>query len=186
MKMKPNLDIKFEVHTDASQNLISAMAELYWTDFVPQELRQANPEFYSKPRFLKRMKGYASRPFFRFITAHVGGELVGFTTTASLIPSSTWWEEMTPKQPPEFYPEDGSRTLAIFDVLVKEDFRGHKIATELHRLSVKDITFQRVTLLSSKPQQPAFDMWLHFGYEIIGNKPMQNGPQLSVFLKNKI
>ena len=180
-----DVDYKILSSNDLTKELVNSMAELYWQDFVSEDLRRENPEFYSIERFNKRvLDGYATTPNFICITAEANAKLIGFVTATNLRKGSRWWEGATPKLNDDFIEEDGERTLAVFDLLVSSDYRGNKIASGIHNLLLKQVNVSRVTLLSSKPQQPAHAMWLHWGYKIVANQQFDNGPILDLFVLN--
>jgi GNAT superfamily N-acetyltransferase len=166
------------------KDVVESMASLYWEDFVDKELRDENPEFYSLERFHERVfEKYSPRPGFRVVICREEDSLVGFSTSSNLVHGSPWWSEVVPQLSKDEATEDGARTLAIYDLMVKKSYRGKKIASQLHSLALENTDVDRVTLLSSKPQQPAHSMWLNWGYEIVGQKKFASGPDLDVFIR---
>lgn len=171
-------------NTTITEKIINQMADLYWSDFIDPELRNKNPEFYSKERFFKRMVEYGRTPHFRCIVCWEGEQIVGFITAANLQEGTSWWNNVKTELSTEDLQENSERTTAIFDLLVATSHRGKGIASQLHEQLVSGATSERITLLSSPPQQPAHQMWLNKGYQIIGQVSYNNGPLLDVFIRD--
>jgi GNAT superfamily N-acetyltransferase len=164
---------------------LDRIGELYAAEFVPQEVKDKNPHFYSRERFNKRMvDGYMTNPTFRCVIATHEDRLVGFVYGCGLRPTASWWKDLVTPLDEAFTKETGSRTLALFDMLVTGSYRGQGIAVELHRALLDGRPEERVTLLSSDWRKPAYEMWLHWGYKVVGqSQPDPNGPVLDVFVK---
>ena len=180
-------EISYEVHDSKTitSEFIEEMALLYWEDFVEDSLRDKTPEFYSQSRFVERVsKYYVHRPNFRCITARSGEDLVGFVTAANLRDHDHWWELTDPDLRKKYADAgNGHDILAIFDLLVKADYRDQSIASSLYQKLLSSVSVQYIILLSSKPQQPAYSIWKHWGYEAIATKRFEeDGPELDLFL----
>jgi GNAT superfamily N-acetyltransferase len=171
--------------SDDVATIVDEMTNLYATDFVEPEIKKKTPDFYSEERFRSRvLEGYAVSPGFATVSAEVGGNLVGFVTAANIGPQGSWWKDATTSLDIDTT-EDGHRTVAIFDLVVRKDHRRRGVAFLLHKELLAPRTNERATLLSSEPQQPAYSIWLKWGYEVIGrSKPDPNGPELDIFLKS--
>lgn len=178
----PKLDFYSKLPGD---ELLEKLADLYEADFAPPELKALTPEFYSRKRFFERMEDYEQSPHFGLVVASLDTEIVGFLSAANMIPGTAWWKGVEPEPSPDFIREDNERTVAIFDLLVAAKHRGHGYASLIHEAFLRRRTEERATLLSSEPQQPAYAMWLHWGYKIIGSKTTDDqGPRLDVFIKD--
>ncbi len=184
--MQPGTEIEFSCGGSADAKAQSEeLARLYEADFVDPPLQGTH--FYSKQRFLKMLfEDYTPAPHFRLITARAGNQLVGFIYGCSLPRGTKWWRDVKEPLPPGFDDEDGKRTLALLDVLVKKNYRGQGIGRRLHDKLLEISTEERITLMSSPPQQPAYAIWLHWGYEKIGTAaPAGDGVVLDVFIRGR-
>ena len=163
---------------------VDEMAGLFESDFVPTHIRDASPEFYSRERFNRRMyDDYMLTPGFETVLIRKGTDLVGFVTAAHLT-GTGWWDPLVTGRGDLDMTEDGTRTLAIFDLLVAEDHRGKRLASLLHAGVLAGRDVERISLLSSAPQQPAFSMFQRWKYEIVGRVQFEkSGPQFDLFLK---
>lgn len=183
--MTENPDIS--IHgTEIDDELVKRLADLYVADFVDPDLREADPEFYSHARFIERMDDYKGSPKFAAYVMHKGAEIVGFATVANLIPNTAWWKNTEPRLSGELVEENNERTVAIFDLMIVHSHRGQGLASRLHEEILTTRSEERVTLLSSKPQQPAYSMWLHWNYKIVASKTDGDGPRLDVFLRPRV
>ena len=163
--------------------MADAMATLFSSDFIDPPERDT--PFYSEERFHERINNYVKLPGYQAVIVQNGSELVGFVYGSNVRSNGPWWKALVTPLPDEVTAEDGQRTFAIYDLLVAKAWRGNGLASQLHTEILRDRTQKRVTLLSSEPQQPAYSIWLHWGYKIIANaQPAANGPVLDVFLRD--
>src|SRR6266536_2298568 len=169
--------------SNLANDRLDELAELYASDFVDPPLK--GREFYSADRFRERLLGqYVKAPNFRIVVALASDEMAGFVYGCSLPEGSPWWDGLEEPLPKDVTRETGSRTFALLDLLVARSWRGQGIASELHRRVLEGRTEERVTLLSSPPQMPAYEMWKHWGYEKVGQlKPAPDANTLHAFLK---
>lgn len=158
-----------EVHVDQ-------LATLYHRDFIDPPLKET--KFYSEESFKKRvLEDYIVDPApnsvdgkdssFKIVTAWRGEQLVGFVYGASLPPGTGWWKDATEPLPEQLISEDGRRTFGLFDLVVRREFRGHKIARQLHSQLLEERSEERVTLICAESRIPAYSIWLHWGYRTV-------------------
>lgn len=172
-----------DLNPEGTLAMADAMAILYSSDFIDSPDRET--PFYSQERFHERINNYVKLPGYQAIAAISGTELVGFIYGSTVRANGPWWKALVTPLPDDVTAEDGKRTLAIYDLLVARAWRGHGIASRLHANLLKGRKEERITLLSSEPQQPAYTIWLHWGYEIVAKaQPAPNGPVLDVFLRS--
>lgn len=161
------------------------LADLFESDFFDPSIREIYLGVFTKERFRKKiLEEYAGLRGFRIITAWAGDELVGFAYGSSLPPDSLWWKDVKETLSEEFVKEDGNRTFALFDFVVKSNLRGQGLGSQLHARLLEGRGEERVTLLSSEPQQPAYSIWQHWGYRKVGtSEPTKDGTILDVFVR---
>jgi GNAT superfamily N-acetyltransferase len=159
------------------------LGDLYARDFVDEPLRSM--PFYSKQRFIERLTDdYIKAPNFRIVIARSGDRLVGFAYGCTLPSETIWWTNVIDPLPDELTRETGDRTFVVIDLLVARPMRGRGVAARLHTKLLEGRAEERVTLLSSPSQQPAYDMWLRWGYHKVGDvRPARDSNILHVFLK---
>ncbi|MEM8923944.1 MAG: hypothetical protein AAGD35_10620 [Actinomycetota bacterium] len=169
--------------TSLDTSMVETMGALYQRDFVPEEVRILAPDHYGTEQFRSRMHDhYITAPGFEAVTVHHRHDLVGFVTAAHLH-GTGWWDPLIAPTTIDTH-EDGTRTLGIFDLVIANEHRGRRLASLLHAAVLAGRTVERVSLLSSLPQQPAFTMWQRWGYEIVGRVQFEpDGPVSDLFLK---
>lgn len=137
---------------------------------------QEHDPFYSADRFAERFHGYISSPGFALVTAHDEGELVGYLFGYVLPAGSRWWDGLLDPVPEGFTDESGQRTFALNELHVRDQWRGHGVATRLHAESVGNRTEQRATVLV-RPENPARAAYLRWGYRLVGRlQPYVDSP----------
>lgn len=164
--------------------MVDELAALYANDFVDPPLK--GTFFYSDARFRARLlDNYAKRPGFIVTTARVDDELIGFADGCPLSATNYWWKNARETLPSEFITENGKRTFAIFDIVVKKEWRDRKVARALHAKLLENRPEERVTLLSTTDTQPGYSMWQHYGYKKVATaEPAKEGTILDVFVRN--
>lgn len=138
-------------------DLITCYAEIYDT----------GNEFDSPERFRQQITGHMKAPRWEAVTAnaHNTGELAGYIYGFALPPNTRWWNGLTTDTPLGFTDEDGTRTLAISELMVRARFRRRGIAAKLHQLLLADRPEQRVTLLVEPDADAAQAAYKAWGYE---------------------
>jgi ribosomal protein S18 acetylase RimI-like enzyme len=159
------------------------LTELYETDFVDPPFREST--FFSTEWFRETLlKEYVKASNFKIVTLWCDDKLTGFVYGCPLPSNTQWWKDVREPLSNEFIREDGHRTLALLDICVKRSLRGQKLASQLHARLLEGRDVERVTLLSSKGQQPAYSIFQHWGYRKIGTAdPAQEGIAMDVFIR---
>ncbi|CAL9655080.1 MULTISPECIES: GNAT family N-acetyltransferase [Streptomyces] len=143
--------------------------------------------FYDVERFDERLSSYASRPGWTAVLGYEEGEPVGFCFGTTLAPDTKWWNNMLAPLSAEVTTEDGKRTVALNEIVVRKPWRGRSIAWQLHEAWLSHRTEQRVTLLVNPLNgdgavQAVYEAW---GYRKIGDqKPFPDSPVFSVMLRS--
>ncbi|MFI7340156.1 GNAT family N-acetyltransferase [Streptomyces sp. NPDC050085] len=138
-----------------------------------------NNEFNSVERFGERLTRYASRPGFTAAVGWDGDTAAGFAFGITLGPESTWWRSMITPLPDGYTAEDGQRTVALNEIVVRKPWRGRGVAWQLHEEWLARRTEQRVTLLVNPAAgggsvQAVYEAW---GYRAIGKQqPFSDSP----------
>lgn len=148
---------------------VDELGQLYESDFVDQSLQETR--IFTKDRFRKKLlDDYATRPDFKIAMLWRGQKITGYPYGFPLQQETLWWDGISPDEPlPSGYvEEDGCRTVALIDIVVKRDARGQKLGSQLHAAFLKEYLADRVTLLSEPVLQPAYSVFQHWGYERIG------------------
>ncbi|PGH46941.1 GNAT family N-acetyltransferase [Streptomyces sp. Ru87] len=135
--------------------------------------------FYSVERFNERLSTYASRPGWTAAVAHEDRDPVGFCFGVPLGPDTRWWKPMITPLPEEMTKEDGKRTVALNEIVVRRPWRGRGVAWQLHETWLAQRQEERVTLLVNPAAgdgavQAVYEAW---GYRKIGDQqPFPDSP----------
>ncbi|KUO23149.1 hypothetical protein AQJ91_00010 [Streptomyces dysideae] len=168
---------------DGVREDIDEFSELYASDFVDPPLK--GTDFYSGERFKGRLTGdYLNAPRFEAVVARDSDGLVGFIYGCSLPAGTSWWSDLVGQLPESLTVETGERTVAIIDFVVAKRSRGAGIGSRLYREFIDGRSEARASLFCSPPQQPAYSIWQHWGYEKVGeSRPAEDANLLHAFLK---
>lgn len=142
--------------------------------------------FYDRDRFNERLSAYASRPGWTAVLGHEDGEPVGFCFGTTLAADTKWWDSMTEPLPVKTTHEDGQRTVALNEIVVRKPWRGRSVAWQLHEAWLHHRTEERVTLLVNPANgdgavQARYEAW---GYRSIGlQQPFPDSPVFATMLR---
>lgn len=145
--------------------------------------------FYSRERFNERLSGHSSSPGWEAAIGYEDGVPVGFAYCVPLGPSTRWWTAMTTPLPDGYTSEDGHRTLALNEIVVRKSWRGTGTALALHERLLTLRTEERVTLLVNPKAgggkvQAVYEKW---GYEKIGEQqPFPDSPVFAVMMRHPL
>ncbi|KOG90866.1 GNAT family N-acetyltransferase [Streptomyces varsoviensis] len=127
--------------------------------------------FYSRERIAERLDMHAACDAWEAVIGYgEAGEPAGYVYGARLPEGSGWWEGMVPAPGPEFVAESGSRTLAVFELMVRKPWRGTGLARRLHDELLVGRAEERATLLVDPGHPKVRELYEGWGYEVAGRK----------------
>lgn len=135
--------------------------------------------FYDVERFDERLSSYASRPGWAAAVGYEDGVPVGFAFGVPLGPDTRWWSAMTTPLPDGYAREDGIRTVALNEIVVRKHWRGRGVAWQIHEAWLCQRNEERVTLLVNPAAGDGavlavYEAW---GYRKIGDQqPFPDSP----------
>ncbi|GAB3943650.1 hypothetical protein GCM10029976_066580 [Kribbella albertanoniae] len=157
--------------------LVSLYAEVYETE-------AATDPFFSIERYEGRLTGHSSRPSWEAVVAFDGGEAAGYAYAAALPPTTRWWDHMLNPLPPADTVEDGQRTLALFELMVRKPWRGTGLSTRIHETLLEGRPEERVTLLVEPGHPKVKALYESWGYTNIGDQqPFPDAPIYATMLR---
>ncbi|MEV0843595.1 GNAT family N-acetyltransferase [Actinocatenispora sera] len=146
--------------------------------------RIAASEFYSTDRYWSRITGYATRPGFTLATARRGHTMIGYALGFTLAANAAWWEDLRTPVDPDDIREDGHRTFAVCELMVRPDQRGRGYGHGLHDALLARRPEQRATLLV-RPDNPVRDAYLRWGWRVLGrNQPYPDSPVYDAMVRD--
>ncbi|MGW0557314.1 N-acetyltransferase family protein [Streptomyces sp. NPDC002926] len=135
--------------------------------------------FYEVDRFNERLSSYASRPGWAGVVGYEDGEAVGFCFGVPLAPDTRWWQAVTTELPQGYTDENGKRTVALNEIVVRRPWRGRGVAWQIHEAWLSRRPEERVTLLVNPTAgqgavQAVYEAW---GYRKVGDQqPFPDSP----------
>lgn len=159
-------------HQDA---LLDVYAEVY-------AARLGDP-FFSLPRYWERLEAYAGRQGFGLVMGYAGAEIIGYALGFTLPAGTGWWQGLLGEVDSAFVTEDGTRTFAVTEIMVRESWRRRGYARALHDALLGDRPEERATLLVLPDNLPARTAYLSWGwYRVNGLKPFDDAPTYDAML----
>ncbi|MHC0431287.1 GNAT family N-acetyltransferase [Streptomyces sp. O3] len=143
-------------------------------------------DFYSAERFNQRLTSHSAASGWETVVAYVDEQAVGFAYCVPLGPNTRWWNAMSTPLPDGYTDENGGRTLALNEIVVRRAWRGTGLAHRIHEDLLKGRTEERVTLLVNPKAgdgkvQAVYERW---GYEKIGEQqPFPDSPVFASMMR---
>lgn len=164
----PNLT--FHRFDSSSARAIRDTIALIHRDAYVERINSGDP-FYTSDAFMQRFDAYTSREGFDLVVASLGDVPVGQAWGWALGPDTAWWQwlvdDVAPEfiVDPEFIKEDGKRTFALSEIMVRQAYTGQGIAHALHDELLGGRHETRATLLVNPINQNAYRIYLRWGWE---------------------
>jgi len=135
---------------------------IYRASYTPEQ--QADP-FNSPDTWMRRFDAYTSAAGFDLVIARMGGEPAGQAWGWPLAAKSSWWTGLVAEPEPEFTEEDGTRTFALSEIMVRSDFAGRGVAHALHDELLAGRHERRATLLVEPDNITAYRAYSSWGWQ---------------------
>lgn len=140
--------------------------------------------FTSLARFDQRLTNHAGGAGWEAVIGYDGDQPVGYAYGAPLRRGARWWSHMTTPLPKGFAEEDGSRTLALFELMVRAPWQGTGAAHRIHEDLLRPRPEERVTLLCDPEHPRVLALYASWGYRHVGDQqPFPDGPRFSVLVR---
>jgi ribosomal protein S18 acetylase RimI-like enzyme len=133
--------------------------------------------FFSASRYWERLQAYASRGGFSLVLGELDGEVAGYALGYTLPAGSGWWRGLRADVGEGELREDGSRTFALTEIMVRGSWRRRGYARQLHDRLLADRAEERATLLVLPDNIPAKAAYASWGWRKLGElKPFDDSP----------
>ena len=140
--------------------------------------------FSTIPRFWERLEAYASRGGFSLVTGRVEGELVAYALGYTLPAGSGWWRGLRSEPDPELTEEDGARTFALTEMMVRRTCRRRGYARALHDALLSHRHESRATLLVRPDNDAARLAYRSWGWYKVGDlQPFDDAPVFEAMVR---
>ncbi|MFI1966039.1 GNAT family N-acetyltransferase [Streptomyces pathocidini] len=146
---------------------------------------QLSEPYFSIERFEKRLTAHAARPGWGAVVGYADGQVVGCAYGSPLPAGTRWWAGMLRPLPEAETAEDGTRTLALFELMVRKPWRGAGNAQLIHEELLAGRPEERVTLLVEPAHPKVRALYERWGYEHIGDQqPFPDAPIYATMLRH--
>lgn len=133
------------------------------------EVIASGEQFDSVEAFMERFDAYTSGGRgFDLVIAYAGGEPAGQAFGWPLTPGTAWWDGLDAEPGPGFTDEDGKRTFAFSEIMVRHEYTGQGVAHALHDELLRRRDEQRATLLVEADNPTAYRAYLRWGWRKAG------------------
>ncbi len=134
--------------------------------------------FHSTERFLERLDAYTQRDGFEMVVAYADdGEPVGLAFGFALPETTRWWRGLITPVPDGFTDEDGHRTFALNEIMVRPQWQRRGVARTVHAELLSRRPEQRATLLAEPDNAPAQAAYARWGWRKVAKlKPFPDAP----------
>jgi GNAT superfamily N-acetyltransferase len=165
--MRNPADLTFR-RLDASAALANAalVQRIYEESYV--NAIASGQEFDSVDAFMNRFNAYAANPQLDMVIGFIGDEPVGQTWGWPLTSGTTWWTGLLAEPYPDFTREDGRRTFALSEIMVRQSWTGLGVAHALHDALLDRRPESRATLLAEPENEEAYRAYLKWGWKALG------------------
>jgi len=117
---------------------------------------------YTEERYRRQLASHLKASGFALIAAEVRGTIVGYIYGHKETPQSRSWEGLQAPVPADLTWEDGDRSFALCELMVRKDWQRKGIAEALHDELLAGRPEQRATLYArpdNAPAQAAYRKW---------------------------
>jgi len=156
-------DLQFQRYDAANARALREVVEDIYSGSYIDAIATGGP-FHSVSAFMTRFDSYIKRDGFDLMIAYYQGEPVGQTWGWPLEPGTGWWDGLLTETDPGFTEEDGKRTFALSEIMVREDLTGHGIAHALHDQLLSNRHEHRATLLVEPDNATAYRAYTRWGW----------------------
>ncbi|WP_280184733.1 MULTISPECIES: GNAT family N-acetyltransferase [Nocardia] len=182
--------IDFQHYTAAEARELRDEVERIFRDSYIDAI-ESGEEFESPEAFMHRFDAYtdpARAGAFELVIARLDGELCGQAWGWPLTAETAWWDGLRLDEGDQvsFTAENGSRTFAFSEIMVRKQFTGRGIASALHDELLEGRPEQRATLLVRPDNHRAYSNYRRWGWYCVGTlRPSwPDAPQFDVLMRD--
>ncbi|QFG22858.1 GNAT family N-acetyltransferase [Actinomadura sp. WMMB 499] len=161
-------ELEFRRHDAVQARAVRATVEEIYRDAYADAIASGDP-FDSPEHFMTRFDAYTdSDRGFEMVVAYLDGEPVGQTWGWPLAPDTAWWRGLVEEPEPGFAEEDGTRTFALSEIMVRRQWTGQGTAHALHNALLTGRHETRATLLVEADNHTAYRAYTAWGWRRVG------------------
>ncbi len=142
--------------------------------------------FLTADRFQDRLNWHLSEPNWGAVVGYVDDQPVGYTYGASRSANASYWQHVSPTPVAEFARETGTRTFALFELMVRAPWRKTGVSRTLHDELVCSRHEDRVCLFVEHDHPKVRALYETWGYAIVGvSRPRPEAPVYDVMVLDR-
>ncbi|WP_159920087.1 MULTISPECIES: GNAT family N-acetyltransferase [Nocardia] len=183
--------IHFQHYTAAQARELRDEVERIFRDSYVDAI-ESGEEFESPEAFMHRFDAYtdpARAGGFELVIARLDAEPCGQAWGWPLTADTAWWDglRLDEGDRADFTAENGSRTFAFSEIMVRKPFTGKGIARALHDELLAFRPERRATLLVRPDNHLAYDRYRRWGWYRVGTlRPSwHEAPQFDVLMRDQ-
>ncbi|MET7468776.1 GNAT family N-acetyltransferase [Micromonospora sp. NPDC005686] len=153
--MREHLRLRHQTAAEA-EGLVGQLVDVYL------DAHAADGPRYTAERYERQLAAHMPRQGWELVSARVEDELVGYVYGFPLAADTPWWDGINEPVPEGFTDENGHRTFAVCELLVRRSWQRRGIARALHDRLLGTRREERATLLvrpDNTAAQHAYDSW---------------------------
>jgi ribosomal protein S18 acetylase RimI-like enzyme len=160
------IDLTFHRYSSAEAREIRATVEEVYTASYTEAIATGEP-FDTPAAFMGRFDSYIAVPGVDLVVAWHGDKAIGQTWGWPLDAraGAGWWAGLLTDPGADFIREDGTRTFALSEIMVRREHTGQHIAHALHDELLSARPEQRATLLVEPDNTRAYRAYLRWGWQ---------------------
>ena len=158
--------LTFQRYTSREAREVRGTVEYVYRGSYTEAIERDDP-FNSPDVFMRRFDTYTRNDTFDLVIAYSDGEPAGQSWGWPLTPGTFWWEGLDAEPEPGFTSEDGHRTFALSEIMVRHELTGRGIAHALHDELLGARHEQRATLLAEPENTAAYRAYTSWGWRTV-------------------
>lgn len=142
--------------------------------------------FFATERFLERLSDHAGAGW-EATVAYSRGTPAGYAYGCPLPVDTVWWDGTAPDSSMDSAREDGHRTFAVLQLMVRAEWRGTGLARRLHDDLLGPRREKRATLLVESAHTKVRQLYEQWGYTAVARShPYRDGPTYDIMLRDHL
>ncbi|SBT54911.1 GNAT family N-acetyltransferase [Micromonospora narathiwatensis] len=146
---------------EQAEELVDQLVDVYL------DAHAEDGSLYNAERYRRQLTMHMPRAGWELVAATVGGKLVGYTYGFSLTPDTRWWDGIQEPIPAGFTEEDGRRTFAVSELVVRRRWQRRGVARDLHAELISGRGEERATLLVRPDNTAARNAYHTWGWQSV-------------------
>ncbi len=176
-------DLSFQRFDTAGARAQRDTVELVYCDAYADRIASGGT-FASAQASMARFDAYTFRQGFDLVIGYLHRQPVGQAWGWVLRPATAWWRGLLAEPEPGFTVEDGTRTFALSELMVRQHWTGRGIAHALHDELLRGRREIRATLLVRPENTTSYRAYTRWGWRKVAQlRPgWPNAPLMDVLI----